>query len=97
MNKPVYLGISLLELSKILMCEFWNDYVKQKCSENAKLCYGFIGYIKIDDISEYTAEDPETRPGTLSNELEIKNVIELTKIALGRNHDKIFSMKSKNL
>ena len=41
MNKPVYLGISLLELSKILMCESWNDYVKQKCSENAKLCYGF--------------------------------------------------------
>ena len=48
-------------------------------------------------ISEYTAEDPETRTGTLSNELEIKNVIELTKIVLGRNHDKIFSMKSKNL
>ena len=28
MNKPVYLGLSMLELSKILMYEFWSDYVK---------------------------------------------------------------------
>ena len=30
MNKPVYLGISILEVSKILMYEFWYDYVKTK-------------------------------------------------------------------
>ena len=28
MNKPVYLGLSILESSKILMYEFWYDYVK---------------------------------------------------------------------
>ena len=28
MNKPVYLGLSIPELSKILMHEFWYDYVK---------------------------------------------------------------------
>ena len=28
MNKPVYLDLSILELSKIVMCEFWHDYVK---------------------------------------------------------------------
>ena len=28
MNKPVHLGLSILELSKILMREFWYDYVK---------------------------------------------------------------------
>ena len=27
MNKPVYLGLSILKLSKILMYEFWYDYV----------------------------------------------------------------------
>ena len=27
MNKPAYLGLSILELSKTLMYEFWNDYV----------------------------------------------------------------------
>ena len=28
MNKPVHLGLSILELIKILMYEFWYDYVK---------------------------------------------------------------------
>ena len=31
MNKPIYLRISILEISKILMYEFWYDYVKPKC------------------------------------------------------------------
>ena len=36
MNKPVYLGLSMLELSKILMYNFWYDYVKPKYSGKAK-------------------------------------------------------------
>ena len=28
MNKLIYLGLSILKLSKILMYEFWYDYVK---------------------------------------------------------------------
>ena len=39
MNKPVYLGLSILELSKILMYGFWYDYVKAKYDEKAKLGY----------------------------------------------------------
>ena len=50
MNKPVYLGLSILESSKILMYEFWYDYLKLKYGEKAKLCYmdtdSFIVYIK---------------------------------------------------
>ena len=30
MNEPVYKGLSRLELSKILIYEFWYDYVKSK-------------------------------------------------------------------
>ena len=30
MNEPVHLGLSMLELGKMLMYEFWYDYVKQK-------------------------------------------------------------------
>ena len=30
MKKPVHLGLSILELSKILIYEFWYDYVKAK-------------------------------------------------------------------
>ena len=33
MNKPVYLGLSVLGLSRILMYEFWYDYVKPKYGE----------------------------------------------------------------
>ena len=49
-NKPVYLGLSILGLSEILMYEFWYDYVKRKYNEKLKLCCmdteSFIIYIK---------------------------------------------------
>ena len=38
-NKPIYLGLSILESSKILMYEFWYDYIKPKYGDNVKLCY----------------------------------------------------------
>ena len=73
MNKPVYLGLSILELSKILMYEFWYDYVKPKYGEKAKLCYmdtdSFIVYIKIEDIYKDIAEDVKTRFDTSNYEL----------------------------
>ena len=55
MNKPVYLGLSMLEISKTLMYEFWYDYIKPKYQDNAKLCYmdadSFIINIKtVDDV-----------------------------------------------
>ena len=37
MNKPIYLGLWILEISKILMYEFWYDYMKLKYSDNVKL------------------------------------------------------------
>ena len=56
MKKPVYLGFSILKLSKIIMYKFWFDYVKLKYGEKAKLCYmdtdSFIAYIKTDEICE---------------------------------------------
>ena len=39
MNKPVYLVLSVLDLTKTVMHEFWYDYAKPKYGENAKLCY----------------------------------------------------------
>ena len=36
MNRPVYLGLLILELSKILMLEFWYDHIKRKYGEKTK-------------------------------------------------------------
>ena len=59
------LGLSILELSQILMYEFWYDYVKPKYGEKAKLRYmdidSFTVYIKTDDIYKDIAEDVATR------------------------------------
>ena len=50
MNEPVYLGLSILDLSKTVMCEFLYDYVKPKYGQNPKLCYmdtdSFIVHLK---------------------------------------------------
>ena len=94
MNKPVYLRLSILELSKILMYELSYDYVKPKYGEKAKLCYmdtdSFIVYIKTDDIYKNITEDVETRFDTSNYELdrplpkgENKKVIGLMKDELG--------------
>ena len=41
MNKPVYLGLSILDLSKTVMYELWHDYVNRRNGGNAKLLYGY--------------------------------------------------------
>ena len=74
MNKPAYLGLSVLELSKILMQEFQYDYVKPIYDEKVKLCYmdtdTFIVYIKTTDVYKDIAEDVETRFDPSKYELE---------------------------
>ena len=64
MNTSVYLGLSVLELSKAVIYEFWHNYVKPKYDEKVKLCYmdtdSFIVYIKTEDIYKDIAEDVET-------------------------------------
>ena len=61
MKKPVYLGLSTLEISKILMHEFRYDYSEPKHPNNAKLCYmdtdSFIIHIKTKNIYKGTANN----------------------------------------
>ena len=63
MNNPVYLGLSILESSNILLYEFWYDDVKPKYGEKARLCYmytaSFVGYTKTDTIYKDITEDIE--------------------------------------
>ena len=50
MNKPLYLVMPILDISKTLMYDFWFDYIKPKYQNNANLCYtdtdSFIIHIK---------------------------------------------------
>ena len=65
MNKPIYLGLSILEISKTLMYEFWYDYMKPKYNSIVKLCYmdtdSFIMNIKTNDFYKDIASDVENR------------------------------------
>ena len=57
MNKPVYLGMSILDISKTLMYEFWYDYVKPKYKDKAKLCYMDTDSFVINIFTEDFFED----------------------------------------
>ena len=65
MNKPVYLDLSVLDLSETVILEFWYDYLKPKYGENAKLCYmdtdSFSVHLKTADICKDIAQDFQTR------------------------------------
>ena len=65
MNKPVSLGLSILDLSKSVMYEFWHDYIKPKYSQKAKRCYmdtdSFIVYVKADECYKDIDEDEVKR------------------------------------
>ena len=94
MNKPIYLGLSTLEISKILMYEFWYDYMKPKYDNNVKLCYmntdSFIMNIKTENVYKDISNDVEKRFDTSNYEVDRplstgknKKVIGLRKDELG--------------
>ena len=65
MNKPIYLGLSILELSKITMYEFWYNYVKVKYEDRARLCYmdtdSFVLNVRTKDFYRDISEDVKDR------------------------------------
>ena len=73
LNKPIYLGLSILEISKILMYKFWYDYMKPKYNDNVRLCYmdtdSFVMHIKTNDFYKDIASDIENRFDTSNYEV----------------------------
>ena len=65
--------VSILEISKTLMYEFWYNYIKPNYQNDAKLCYmdtdSFIIYIKTEDIYEDITDDVEKRFDTSNYEI----------------------------
>ena len=92
MNKPIYLGLSILEISKILMYEFWYGYMKPKHDNNVKFCYmdtdSFIMNIKTNDFYEDIASDVENRFDTSNYEVN-------RPLPMGRNKKVIGLMKDE--
>ena len=74
MNKPIYLGLSILDISKILMYKFWYDYMKPKYDNDVKLCYmdtdSFVMNIKTEDFYKDIANDVEKRFDTSNYEVD---------------------------
>ena len=65
MNKPVYLGQAILDLSKTLMYEFHYDYMRPNYGNKVKLCYmdtdSFVYEIETEDFYRDIAKDVEKR------------------------------------
>ena len=63
MNKPIYLGMSVLDISKTLMYGFWYDYIKPQYQDRTKLCYmdtdSFVIHSKTEDFYKDIANDVE--------------------------------------
>ena len=93
MNKPIYLGLSILEISKILMYEFWYDYMKLKYDNNVKLCYmntdSFIMNIKTNDFYKDIANDVENRFGTSNYEVNRPLPVGKNKKVIGLMKDEL--------
>ena len=63
MNKPLYLGQAILDISKTLTYKFWYDYIKVIYGDKARLCYkdtdSFVINIKAKDFCKDIANDVE--------------------------------------
>ena len=93
MNKPAYLGLSILEIVKTLMYEFWYDYIKPNYQDNTKLCYmdtiSFIIHIRTQDVYKDTADDIKRRFDTSNYGIEKPLPIGLNKSLTGLMKDEL--------
>ena len=97
MNKPIYLGLSILDISKILMYEFWCDYVKPKYNGNVKLCYmdtdSFAMNIKTNYFYKDISSDVEKRFDT--SNYEVNGIAFNRPLPTGKNKKVIGLMKDE--
>ena len=93
MNKPIYLGLLILEISKILMYEFWYDYMKSKYNDNVRLCYmdtdSFIMNIKTNDFYKDISDDVDNRFDTSNYQVKRLLPIGKTKKVIGLMKDEL--------
>ena len=93
MNKPIYLGLSILDISKITMCKFWYDYVKIKYQDRARLCYivtdSFVVNIKTKDFYKDISPDVNKRFDTSNYTFDRPLPTGITKKVIGLIKDEL--------
>ena len=93
MNKPIYLGLAILSLSKIKMYEYWHDEMKPKYGNRIRLCYmdmdSFIMHIKTEDFYEDTAQDVEKKYDTSNYTVERPLPMDMNKKVTGMMKDEL--------
>ena len=93
MNKPIYLGMIILDISKISMHEFWYDYIKDKYDERANLCYtdtdSFIINVKTKDFCKDISENVHERFDTSNYIHNIPVPMDVNKKVLGLMKDEL--------
>ena len=92
-NKPIYIGLSILEISKILMYELWYDYMKPKYNNNVKLCYmdmdSFVMHIKTNDFYKDISDDVDNRFDTSNYKVKRPLPIGKNKKVIGLMKDEL--------
>ena len=92
-NNPIYSGLPILEINKILMYEFWYDYMKPKYNDNVRLCYmdtdSFIMNIKTNDFYKNISDDVDNRSDTSNYEVKRPLPIGKNKKVIGLMKDKL--------
>ena len=80
MNKAIYLGQAILDISKILMYEFLYDYIRPKYGDKARICYmdtdSFVIYIETADFYKDIASDVKRWFDTSNYDKKIKDIFQ---------------------
>lgn len=83
MKKPLYLSLSILNISKIVMDGYWYDYAKPKYGDKAKLSYtdmdNVIVHAKFEDVYADLPGDDRKRYETSNYEGDSPLPIGITK------------------
>ena len=109
MNKPVYLGMCILDLSKIIMFDFHYNYIKPKYGNNAKLLFtdtdSLMYEIQTEDFYKDIAGDvnnrfdtsdyPENHPSGIPTGINKKVLGMMKDEAEGKNIKEFVGLRSK--
>ena len=106
-NNFLYLDLSILEISSIVIYEIGYDYVKPKYGEKAKLCYmdtnNFMAYKKSEYIYSDILKDVETISDTSNYKLDKplpkgkKSYLINERWTRRENYSRVCCIKTKNI